>query len=147
MFGDGYDFDKPMKKNIWLTRILTFVFAAVILTACGDDHDEDEPVNSVMEKIAGTWQGTVFYNDGDDEGTTIRVELGADGSYKDYINGHLGGNGKYEYNGSQIVVPSDCAVANDWGTTYTVTISGSTMVWKNSSMSSYHGAEYRFTKK
>lgn len=120
--------------------------------ACGDD-DEPDPKpstpdeNPLLTKIAGTWVGEVHYDDGYTDGE-VKVVLKADGSYSDYNeHGQLVGEGKYSYDGNTITVPAGCFVASDWGTSYTVTISGSKMTWTNSTMQQYHKAEYRFTKR
>lgn len=126
-------------------QIASLVLSSLFYS-CSDDSVEDEPYNPQMSEIAGTWQGTVYYDDGTDDGTIVKVVLSDDGVYRDYLNGNLVGTGYFYYDGTTISIPDECAIANDWGAYFTVNLSGSSMSWTNSAMNSF-GAEYRFTKR
>lgn len=104
---------------------------------------DDEPGTSKVA-VVGKWRGTV-YEDGESLNDWVTIELGNDMSYKDYNNsGQLIGSGSYTYSRNTITVPSGY-IGDDWGNTYTVTISGNNMTWSNATMKKWN-CEYRFTK-
>lgn len=126
-----------------LFTVLTVPFA---FTACSDNDDEPSNPNDDEKPkvaVAGTWRGTV-YEDGESLDDWVTIELGNDMSYKDYRNGQLIGSGTYTYSGNTINIPSGY-IGDDWGKTYTVTISGNSMKWTNETMKKWD-CEYRFTK-
>lgn len=95
-------------------------------------------------EVAGKWRGTVYEN-GESLNEWVTVELGNNMSYKDYnAQGKLIGSGYFTYSGNTIKIP-DGYISNDWGNTYTVTVSGKNMKWTNSTMKNWD-CEYRFTK-
>ena len=142
-----------MKQKKFFGMLLCMLIGIFALTSCGGDDKDDEPEvpDTPESPIVGSWEGTVYYkNEGASEYYWTRLELGSDGSYRDYNDdGVLIGSGRYMYDGTTIIVPDGSYVANNWGRTYTVTINGSNMVWVNDEMKHTFGggAEYRFTKK
>lgn len=137
-----------MKKLYLLTFVLCTLLGTIALCSCSSDKDnEDGPVGPESQ-IAGTWEGTVYYEDeGPSDYDRVKIVLGSDGSYKDYNNsGQLVGSGSFTFNGKSVTIPSTCYIADEWGDTYTVTISGKSMVWTNKLMDDWD-CEYRFEKK